>query len=45
MKVRINAETFLCKHGDKKANIQYIIEREKKQDDSESQMQKELGRL
>ena len=27
MKVRINAETLICKHVDKKANIQYIIER------------------
>lgn len=29
MKVRINVENFLCKHVDKKANIQYIIERKK----------------
>lgn len=29
MKVRINAETLICKHADKKANIQYIIERKK----------------
>lgn len=41
MKVRINAETLICKHIDKKANIQYIIEWKKYQDDLESQMQKE----
>lgn len=38
MKVRINAETLLCEHVDKKANIQYIIG--KNQHDSEFQMQK-----
>lgn len=42
MKVRINAGTLICKHVDIKANIQYIIERKKNQDDSEPQMQKRV---